>query len=130
MERLKSDGIIGIQAFDSVFLWRCLKGVTENLSVNLSMTSAVLFSWMRAAQGQWVSSSSWQGEVSSPSELLNPVPVHKLTCCLVVACVLGMEWFAVSLALDHKSVLASSGASFCLAGTVKSWLITCGLHVF
>jgi hypothetical protein len=32
------------------------------------------------SEGKWVSSSSWQGEVSSPSELLNPVPVHKLAC--------------------------------------------------
>jgi hypothetical protein len=29
MERLKSNGTIEIQAFDSFFLWRCLKGVVE-----------------------------------------------------------------------------------------------------
>jgi hypothetical protein len=43
------------------------------------MVSLVLWmQWTRAVQGKWVSSSSWWGEVSSPSELLNPVPAHKL----------------------------------------------------
>jgi hypothetical protein len=29
VERLKSDGTVEIWAFDSFFLWRCLKGVVE-----------------------------------------------------------------------------------------------------